>query len=329
MVKRSLFWGQAAGKLGEAVYYRSGGEQRTRTYVKNIKNPRSQAQAINRAKLNNLSASFRGMSLFLRSFFKASKPNQSAFNAFVSQNSAQNTYVADESQVKRGMGWPLGMNVANGDSGQGFDVSVKGITQTLDNESAGNYRWFLPLFVPQLQLTAADQAGSDVAIVDGKRLYQIFTAPENGLVLPAEFNLTFVWGSGGSDGLGIFTFTVLCSATSTDVLHPMQTPPDQALPSSYANSMIRLNGGTAVTQPSLSSVSGATGLSFGIGAITEEEMKEAFALVISYTGANGKTWNTAQFQATEGLKQEADPWKVTGEVGSTIVAGYTGVQNTI
>lgn len=37
MSKRSLFWGQAAGKLGEAVYYRAGGEQRTRTYVAKIK----------------------------------------------------------------------------------------------------------------------------------------------------------------------------------------------------------------------------------------------------------------------------------------------------
>lgn len=67
MVKRSLFWGQAAGKLGEAVYYRAGGEQRTRTYIKNIKNPKTQAQAIQRAKLNNLTACFRGASIFLRS----------------------------------------------------------------------------------------------------------------------------------------------------------------------------------------------------------------------------------------------------------------------
>ena len=34
MSKRSLFWGNGAGKLGEAVYYRAGGEQRTRAYVK-------------------------------------------------------------------------------------------------------------------------------------------------------------------------------------------------------------------------------------------------------------------------------------------------------
>ena len=41
MSKRSLFWGKASGKLGEAVFYRAGGTQRTRTYVKNVKNPKS------------------------------------------------------------------------------------------------------------------------------------------------------------------------------------------------------------------------------------------------------------------------------------------------
>lgn len=37
MSKRSLFWGKGSGKLGEAVFYRAGGEQRTRTYVKTVK----------------------------------------------------------------------------------------------------------------------------------------------------------------------------------------------------------------------------------------------------------------------------------------------------
>jgi hypothetical protein len=41
MSKRSLFWGKGSGKLGEAVYYRAGGEQRTRAYVKTVKNPKT------------------------------------------------------------------------------------------------------------------------------------------------------------------------------------------------------------------------------------------------------------------------------------------------
>mgnify|MGYP007050596991 CR=1 FL=1 len=41
MSKRSLFWGNASGKLGEAVFYRAGGEQRTRTWIPKIKNPKN------------------------------------------------------------------------------------------------------------------------------------------------------------------------------------------------------------------------------------------------------------------------------------------------
>ena len=59
MSKRSLFWGQASGKLGEAVYYRAGGEQRTRSYVAKIKNPKTRAQALQRTKFNNMVAVFR------------------------------------------------------------------------------------------------------------------------------------------------------------------------------------------------------------------------------------------------------------------------------
>ena len=54
MSKGSLFWANASGKLGESVFYRSGGEQRNRSYVKNIKNPRTEAQMRNRIQLGNL-----------------------------------------------------------------------------------------------------------------------------------------------------------------------------------------------------------------------------------------------------------------------------------
>lgn len=63
MSKRSLFWGQASGKLGEAVYYRAGGEQRTRAYARKIKNPKTRAQALQRTKFNNMVAVFRGTSV--------------------------------------------------------------------------------------------------------------------------------------------------------------------------------------------------------------------------------------------------------------------------
>ena len=84
MSKRSLFWGQASGKLGEAVYYRAGGEQRTRSYVAKIKNPKTRAQALQRTKFNNMVAVFRGTSVFVKSLFKAEKSSQSPSNSTIS-----------------------------------------------------------------------------------------------------------------------------------------------------------------------------------------------------------------------------------------------------
>ena len=101
MSKRSLFWGQASGKLGEAVYYRAGGEQRTRSYVAKIKNPKTRAQALQRTKFNNMVAVFRGTSVFVKSLFKAEKSSQSPFNAFVKRNFPLCLTVADKEMVKQ------------------------------------------------------------------------------------------------------------------------------------------------------------------------------------------------------------------------------------
>ena len=150
MVKRSLFWGQASGKLGEAVYYRAGGEQRTRTYLKNIKNPKTQAQAIQRAKLNNLTACFRGASIFLRSFIKAPKANQSAFNAFVSANSRGNMYVANDTMVKVQEAVPLGLLFANGDSGDTSEMTATQVRSLVEPEVAGKWMMATPLYIPAL-----------------------------------------------------------------------------------------------------------------------------------------------------------------------------------
>jgi hypothetical protein len=75
MSKRSLFWGKASGKLGEAVFYRAGGTQRTRTYVKNVKNPKSYQQALQRTKFNNLVGCFKGISTAVKSFYTKRAPN--------------------------------------------------------------------------------------------------------------------------------------------------------------------------------------------------------------------------------------------------------------
>lgn len=114
MSKRSLFWGQATGKLGEAVYYRAGGEQRTRTWVAKIKNPRTRAQMRNRMTMHTLTTFFRAGAQFLRESFTNRKQNQSGFNAFVQQSKTPASGVVSDAALKNGLSFPAGYAIARG-----------------------------------------------------------------------------------------------------------------------------------------------------------------------------------------------------------------------
>lgn len=76
-----MLLGLAAGKIGDLVFYRDGGEQRTRTLVI-PKNPRSIAQQTQRSKIANASALYRLMASVLTDSFPNRPSNQSGFNAF-------------------------------------------------------------------------------------------------------------------------------------------------------------------------------------------------------------------------------------------------------
>lgn len=103
MSKQSLFWGNASGKLGETVFYRAGGEQRNRTYVKNIKNPKTLAQAEQRLAMLNFSAGFRLLAPVLRASFPNRPSNLSGFNAFVKANKNILTPVIDRTIADKGL----------------------------------------------------------------------------------------------------------------------------------------------------------------------------------------------------------------------------------
>lgn len=331
MVKRSLFWGQAAGKLGEAVYYRAGGEQRTRTYIKNIKNPKTQAQAIQRARLNNLTACFRGASVFLRSFFKAPKANQSAFNAFVAQNSKDNLYVANDVMVKIQEGVPLGLLFANGDSGDTLEMAATQVRSLGEPEVAGKWMMAMPLYIPSLPFSEekANNTMGGLMVPDGATLYKIFTAPENGFTLPAEFDLTFLLAEGGSEGMVFITATVHCSATSTDKLHIVQKSQNVGVTDADIQKKLVVTDVTLNDPTNDATVAGQGHLAFGGYYVAANEVYNSVGVVLSYVGANGKTWNQVYMPTAEKLTQEYGSYTYDGEVGKQIVAGYTATQNTI
>lgn len=77
---------QAAGKLGSMVFYRAGGEQRARTYVKTVRNPKTYSQIAQRSQLANIVNLYRVLNVVLAKSFADKKSKQSDYNAFVSRN---------------------------------------------------------------------------------------------------------------------------------------------------------------------------------------------------------------------------------------------------
>lgn len=93
MSKNSLFWGTATGKLGEAVFYRAKGQQRTRAYVENVSNPKTPAQMSNRIQFKQLSFFWEQMGGRLKAAYSNKISSRSDWNEFVSRNKSITPYV--------------------------------------------------------------------------------------------------------------------------------------------------------------------------------------------------------------------------------------------
>lgn len=202
MSKRSLFWGQASGKLGEAVFYRAGGEQRTRTYVKNVKNPKSLAQMKNRILMNNVVSAFRSMKPILSVSFPMKADNQSGFNAFVKANKNIVPYAISKEDVQYGGCMPYRMFVSQGDIAMNTNVVLKELTDATDPEAAG--RWYPTMngLLPNAAALHSLPEKEPAIAVTPQQLYSIMTDNGNPLGLPAEFKVTIVgsyYGTGANE----------------------------------------------------------------------------------------------------------------------------------
>lgn len=78
-----MLLGLAGGKVGDLVFYRDGGEQRTRTRVI-PKNPRSPLQMAQRVRIANVAALYRLLAPIVRDSFSNRPSNQSGYNAMAS-----------------------------------------------------------------------------------------------------------------------------------------------------------------------------------------------------------------------------------------------------
>lgn len=331
MSKRSLFWGQASGKLGEAVYYRAGGEQRTRTYVAKIKNPKSRAQALQRTKFNNMVAVFRGTSVFVKSLFKPEKSSQSPFNAFVKRNFPLCLTVADKEMVEFGEGGAENFVFANGSVNFNTVPSMIAFKPLGSEENTLGYYWGLAIAGGNVT-SARTITGDIVGLYTGAEIYQALVGETNPYNLPAQFALSFIECIQGNVAPAYYTYTVNCAADSTDTLRCVQFPRG-AEPPTVAELQTRIiPQGAQYTQGSgtnKTQITGITGLLFGMGNAALSDITNGVAICLSYRDSVGLQTSTSIMTYGESLQEQANEYLPSAAAGTSIIDSYTIVSSDI
>lgn len=331
MSKRSLFWGQASGKLGEAVYYRSGGEQRTRAYVRKIKNPKTRAQALQRTKFNNMVAVFRGTSMFVKSLFKAEKSSQSPFNAFVKRNFPLCLTVADREMVELGEGCSENFVFANGLVNFNTVPSIIPFKPLGSDENTLGYYWGLAIAGGDVN-SPRTGVGDIVGLYTGAEIYQALVGTTNPYNLPARFALSFIECIQGNVAPAYYTYTVNCAADSIDTLRCVQFPRG-AEPPSIAELQTKITpqaaSYTSGTGDKKIQLTGITGLLFGSPNIASDDVDNGVAICLSYKDSTGLQATTSIMTYGKSLREQANAYLPSAAAGSSIVDSYMVVSDKI
>ena len=346
MSKRSLFWGNASGKLGEAVFYRAGGEQRTRTWVPKIKNPRTNAQAVQRCKLNNLTAFYKSADVFLKQVIQPEKSSMSVFNQFVKSNAKINPFVANKAMIDGKYSIPYLLSCSRGDlaipttyyneTGETtVDLAANGTDMgTTTAESPFQFTLANPLpeveFEGTKSATTADQARG---FLYGKEFYQVFAGNGNPYGLPAEFAVFIIVASYLDEGYGVNVLGVKCSADSNDQLHAIVQNGSNLMPiGNPAAYLMPINGtmtkGTATANMKLS---GTTQYLLSNGSFSDiSGMNDLFGICVAYRDETGIHSSPCVLNGTQEFSDTTpNAWLPTGDVGREIVSAYETATNTI
>lgn len=86
MAKGNPLTGTLRGKVGDIIFSRQGGEQRSRAYIPQVRNPKTRSQMIQRTQLANLVSFYRNVIRLFPSAFQNKPSNQSDYNQFVGKN---------------------------------------------------------------------------------------------------------------------------------------------------------------------------------------------------------------------------------------------------
>lgn len=317
MSKRSLFWGHGSGKLGEAVYYRAGGEQRTRAYTKIVKNPKTYSQAVQRTKFNNLVGCYKAIATAVQSFYTNKNANQSPFNAFFRKNWPLNRWVSDKEMTGVNEGVFQDFYVANGDLN--LDTTI-----TVESPTLAEPNYYLTWTVPKGNYTIP--VGIDSAqIVVGSELYQLLVGETNPYGLPSEFNVTVLLFEQGYANNAAQVFSIRCAADSTDHFRYIQGSPKLPVPTQTQMDRLLFVGDGNITAPEGSKAGTAVGVSkicIGEQSTTEADLALGAAVVVSFKDASGKRCTRSVVTYGKALQEIASDYTVTGEAGRSIISQY-------
>lgn len=324
MSKRSLFWGNGSGKLGEAVFYRAGGEQRTRTYIKTVKNPKSYQQALQRTKFNNLVGCYKGISTAVKSFFNNRASNQSPFNAFFQQNFPVNLWVADKEMTGVNEGVFEGMYVSNGNFN--FDTTLTPRASDLVDTD-----FYLSLEIPESNCEIPVNIPQESVRV-GKQMYQLLVGDTNPSGLPSEFYFTVILIQQGFAAQGAQVFTIRCAADSEEHFRFVQGSPRLAVPNqSFMDNLVTfMDGeGTPSSASAPGTVTGVTRLGIGTKATAEAQINCGAAVVISFKDSTGKQCTKSTIFYGQALTDTARDYLPAGSAGQSIISQYQTVSTLI
>lgn len=327
MSKRSLFWGNGSGKLGEAVFYRAGGEQRTRTYIKTVKNPKSYQQALQRTKFNNMVGTYKAISTAIQSFFTDRQSNQSPFNAYFKLNWPQNLWVADKYMTGVNEGVFSGFYVSNGK----FQLDTTLTPELYEEAGLDPDKYYLTWNVPAGNITLP-AGGSNAFMVLGSQWYELLVGSTNPLGLPSEFNISVIIVMQGYTGNGAQLFTIKCSADSQEHLRFIQGSPRLEIPTQEQidQTFMFMNGEkTASTAEAAGSVTGLSKLGVGKGGATAADIPIGAAVVVSFKDASGKQCTKSAIVYGQALTAIAADYRSDSEGGMSIISQYQTVSTLI
>lgn len=215
MSKRSLFWGQASGKLGEAVFYRAKGEQRTRTYVAKIANPKTLAQMSNRVAMLNLVGGYRSISSVLGKSFVDKRSNESDYNAFVRNSKSKNTAGITKEQAQLGWCCPFGFAISRGKIA--FNDAITFAPEKFAQSTALSLAGIRSGITANQLLALNDAEGANG--YTGGQIYQAIIGANNPINLPSRFKLNYVIGADNGDAWDLAVYQIEVFAQSTDTMH--------------------------------------------------------------------------------------------------------------